>query len=641
MHLQNFQKHSYFSTKVFLFFTTKVFLFFTTKALRSLSFTKVSVLFFLRFISLSVSKCSKCLSGKMGKIFFLLSFPNLSVSKCSKCLSGKIFFLLLLLSSCAHKQQVDLIVRNAIVYTVDSTLTTAESFAVKDGKFIAVGNDIEIQNNYTARETMDAKGKAVYPGFIDSHCHFYGYGKGLVEVNLIGTKSFDEVIQRVVDYSKTNKSNWIIGRGWDQNDWEKKEFPERFKLDSLFPNTAVFIQRIDGHAALVNLKAMQLAGIDRETKVDGGVIGVVENNKRMQIYRTGIGYLSGILIDNAVELVKKVIPKATKEEIKASLLAAQEKCFAVGLTTVDDAGLEKNIIDEMDLLEKASELKMRVYAMLTDNKENLDYYLQHGIYKTERLNVRSFKFYADGALGSRGACLLKPYSDKPEQRGFLLSTPEHFKESAKKVFDKGFQMNTHCIGDSAVRLISSIYLNTLISKGTVSPAPLSYRWRIEHAQVVNKDDMKCFSGIIPSVQPTHATSDMYWAKDRLGEDRIKCGYAYNDLLKAASKIALGTDFPVEDINPLYTFYAAVARKDLKGYPKGGFQMENALSRENTLRGMTIWGAYANFEEKEKGSIEPGKFADFIILDTDIMKCEINKVPTTKVISTYINGEKVY
>lgn len=538
-------------------------------------------------------------------------------------------FFSLIFFSCSPKQQVDLIIHNAVIYTVDSSFSKAESFAISDGKFVAVGGNSDILNNFTAKEIIDVQGKTIYPGFIDSHCHFYGYGKGLQEVNLTRTKSFDEVINRVVEYSKTNESEWIIGRGWDQNDWENKEFPTKKELDSLFPHTPVFLQRIDGHAALANNEAISRCHFEIKNKVEGGIVEMINNQ------------LTGIFIDNAVDLLKKEIPNSSKEEIKSSLLAAQKNCFAVGLTTVDDAGLDKNIIDEMDALQKSTELKIRIYAMLSDTKENLDYYLQHGTYKTDRLNVRSFKFYADGALGSRGACLLKPYKDKPNQQGFLLNSPDYFKENAKKVFEKGFQMNTHCIGDSAVRLICTVYSNTLISNSTASPAPLSYRWRIEHSQVVNPNDIKYYSGIIPSVQPTHATSDMYWAKDRIGDERIKYAYAYNDLLKTTGIIALGTDFPVEDINPIYTFYAAVARKDLKGFPKEGFQMENALSRENTLKGMTIWGAYANFEEKEKGSIERGKFADFIILDTDIMKCEIDKVPATKVISTYINGECVY
>lgn len=543
---------------------------------------------------------------------------------------------IIFVSCSSHKEQADLIVHNAVVYTVDSAFSNAQSFAVKDGKFIAVGTNEEIANKYEAKEIMDAEGKAVYPGFIDSHCHFYGYGKGLQQVDLVDTKSFDEIIQKVIKYESTlyspvedhSEAKWVVGRGWDQNDWGgTKEFPDNKILDSLFPNEPVFLQRVDGHAVLVNSEALRRAKITVDTKISGGVIEI-KNNK-----------LTGILVDNAVDLVTNAFPTPTKEDIKASLLAAEKNCFAVGLTTVDDAGLEKKIIDEIDALQKSGELKMRIYAMLTDNKENLDYYLQHGIYKTDRLNARSFKFYGDGALGSRGACMIQPYLDKPEQRGFLLSTPQYYDSVAKLMFEKGFQMNTHCIGDSSVRLICNIYLKYLTSANNSSP--ITYRWRIEHAQVVNEHDINKFSGIIPSVQPTHATSDMYWAKDRVGADRVKGAYAFNDLLKEAGMVALGTDFPVENINPFYTFYAAVARKDLKGFPEGGFQMENALSRENTLRGMTIWGAYANFEEKEKGSIEAGKFADFIILDNDIMKTDISKVPTTKVIRTFVNGQCVY
>lgn len=597
-----------------------------------------------------------------------------NITKCPKCLSGFLFFILVSLISCSSKQQVDLIVHNAIVYTVDSTFSNAESFAVKDGKFIAIGSNDEILNKYEAKETIDAEGKAVYPGLIDSHCHFYGYGEGLQELDLVGTKSFAEVIEKVVEYSKTNKNEWIIGRGWDQNDWDVKEYPTRYELEKLFPNTPVFLERVDGHAAIANGTALKKAKIGIDTKISGGVIEVdlvtkeegdkydwlkFEYGGETKPIQYPLSITSGILIDNAVDLVKNIIPKPSKESIKNSLLAAQKNCFEVGLTTVDDAGLEKIIVDNIDELQKSGELKMRIYAMLTDNKENLDYYLKSGPYKTDRLNVRSIKFYADGALGSRGACLLQTYTDKPEQQGFLLSKKEHFDSAAVLMNEKGFQMNTHCIGDSAVRLLLSIYgknfNNHCISARQYlkNPPEKTLRWRIEHFQVSTYRDidyLKCINlpnaqpnapEIIPSVQPTHATSDMYWAKERLGPERVKYAYAYNELLKSAGMLALGTDFPVENINPMYTFYAAVARKDLKGFPEAGFQMENALSRENTLRGMTIWGAYANFEEKEKGSIEIGKFADFVILENDIMKCEIDKVPKTKVLYTFLNGEKVY
>ncbi len=522
-----------------------------------------------------------------------------------------------------EKQKADLIICNAIVYTIDSTFATAESFAVKDGKILAVGKQEDIFSAYEG-EKLDLQGKAVYPGLIDAHCHFLGYGKGLTQADLIDTKSFDEVIQRVVEYAKIKKGEWIIGRGWDQNDWIVKDFPTKEKLDSLFPTTPVFLKRVDGHAALVNSEALKRAGINEKTKLNGGLIEV-KNNKP-----------TGILVDNAVDLVANVIPPANKEEIQSALLAAQANCFAAGLTTVDDAGLEKQVVDIIDEMQKKGELKMRIYAMLTDNRENLNYYLEHGKYKSDRLNICSFKFYADGALGSRGACLLHPYSDKPKEQGFLLNKPEYFIEKSKQLFEKGFQMNTHCIGDSSDRFILDTY-------GAVLKEKNNKRWRIEHAQVVDKADIHKFHqySIIPSVQSTHATSDMYWAKDRLGEERIRNAYVYKDLLEQAGTIALGTDFPVENINPLYTFYAAVARKDLKGFPEQGFQPENALTREEALKGMTIWAAYSNFEETEKGSIETGKWADFIITDKDIMKVDINEVPNVKILATYLNGEKVY
>ena len=446
----------------------------------------------------------------------------------------------LFLFSCSgpQKEKADLIVHHALVYTIDSSFSTAECFAVKDGKIIAVGTNDSILARYDG-EKLDAQGKAVFPGLIDAHCHFYGYGLGLQKVDLVDTKSFDEVIQKVVEFSKTKKGEWILGRGWDQNDWAVKEYPDRAKLDSLFPNTPVFLKRVDGHAALVNGEALRRAGITEWKRIAGGEMGARINLKDMDIAKLEFKYLSGILIDNAVDLVANKIPTASRPEAVAALLAAQKDCFAVGLTTLDDAGLDKQTIDLMDELQKSGELKMRIYAMLTDSKENLDYYLNQGPYKTARLNVRSFKFYADGALGSRGACLLKSYSDKPQQQGFLLSKPEYFAEMAKKMFDKGFQMNTHCIGDSATRFLINTYGHCFME---AKYEKMDSRWRIEHFQVSTKEDIALLThfnstefNLIPSVQPTHATSDMYWAKDRLGPDRVKYAYAYKDQLKAALK----------------------------------------------------------------------------------------------------------
>jgi len=538
------------------------------------------------------------------------------------------------LFSCHQKRiQVDQLFYNGIVYSVDSSFTVYEAFAVKDGKIVALNSDNELFKKYEAKVITNLNGKTVVPGFIDAHCHFLGYGLGLQQVNLVGTTSFNEVLNRVSEFvnskpadkvnmpSILNKGDWIIGRGWDQNDWKDKQFPDNKKLDSLFPKTPVILHRIDGHAALVNTEALKRAGITQKTKLTGGELLIKENK------------LTGILIDNAVDLVKKIIPKNNDYKIQSALLSAQLNCLALGLTTIDDAGLMKSEIDIIDSLHKSGKLKLRVYAMLSDSASNYEYYLKNGPYKTERLNVCSFKFYADGALGSRGACLSHDYNDKKNWKGFLLSEKRHFEEYAKIIIKKGFQMNTHCIGDSAYKIILQAYKNAGASKNN--------RWRIEHAQVVNPDQMKLSDDIIPSVQPTHATSDMYWAKDRLGEGRLKHAYAYKQLLEVCGVVALGTDFPVEDISPFKTFYAAVARQDNKGFPEKGFQIENALSREETLKGMTIWAAYSNFEENEKGSLEKGKYADFVVLDKNIMSCKIEDVLYARVLFTFINGEKVF
>lgn len=536
------------------------------------------------------------------------------------------FFACIIFISCS-KPQADLLVYNARIYTVDSLFTIAEAVAIKDGKILATGKSDSLMELYEAKEKIDAGGKAIFPGFIDAHAHFVGYGSSLQNVDLSGTTSWKECLTRIDEFVKKNNigsNEWIFGRGWDQNDWTVKEFPERSSLDSAYPSNPVLLTRVDGHAAIANQLALDRAGIKTTRNVEGGSI------------ETSHGVLTGILIDNAIDIVTAVIPERSAERFAKSLLAAQENCFASGLTTIDDCGLSYRSVTFIDSLQKRNELKMRIYAMLSDAKENYDWVFQNGMIKTDRLNVRSFKVYGDGALGSRGACLKQPYNDKPEWTGFLLSSPQHFDSVAALLYGKGYQMCTHAIGDSGNITILNTYAKYLKGKNDL-------RWRIEHAQVVDLKDLSLFStyNIIPSVQPTHATSDMYWAGARLGKEREKGAYAYKQLLDQNGWIPLGTDFPVEDISPIKTFYAAVFRKDAKGWPESGYQMQNALSREEAIRGMTIWAARSNFEEKEKGSLEKGKFADFIMVDTDLMTADENSILATKVVMTFVGGEKVF
>ena len=529
-----------------------------------------------------------------------------------------------MIASCGpDKTPVDLIVTNAKIYTVDEAFSMAEAFAVKDGAFVAVGTSEEITSEYQAPQVLDAAGKTVLPGLIDAHAHFYALGLQSRQVDLTGTTSFQEVVQRVSEFQKENKVNFIVGRGWDQNDWEVKEFPTRDTLDLLFPDTPVALTRIDGHALLANQAALEAAGITASTPAEGGEI--LKKN----------GKLTGILIDNPMALVESAIPEPTREEQTTALINAQEQVFRYGLTTINDAGLSRGTIELIDNLQKAGALKVRIYAMISNTPANLDYYLDREPYKTPRLNVRSVKFYADGALGSRGAALKEPYSDQEGHFGALLSPVSEFKATAARIAASPYQMNTHAIGDSANVVVLRTYDSLIGQEG-------DRRWKVEHSQVIAPEDFHYFSrNIIPSVQPTHATSDMYWAEDRLGSERVKGAYAYDRLLEEAGIIALGTDFPVERVSPFLTFYAAVARKDLENYPEGGYMMEEALSREETLKGMTIWAAYSNFEEAEKGSIEPGKYADFVILEQDIMEVPAAEIPETGVSATYLGGERVF
>jgi predicted amidohydrolase YtcJ len=533
--------------------------------------------------------------------------------------------LVVLFSSCIN-QRVDLVVHHAQIYTVNEAFAVAEAMAVQDGKIVAVGTNDEILKTYQADSVVDAKGATVYPGFVDAHAHFLGYGQSLYAVDLMFANSWEEVLQRVQDFVATHPGNgWIKGRGWDQNRFPGKAFPTNAELNALFPDRPVLLERVDGHASIANDKALAIAGVKAGQTMEGGDF-VVANGK-----------LTGLLIDNAVGVVERNVPAATKEDYKNWLTAAQKNCFATGLTTITDCGLSPDDIDMIDALQKSNDLKMRLYVMLSDKPSSYtSSYFTNGGYTTDRLMVKGVKVYGDGALGSRGAALIAHYSDQPGWGGFLLSSQAHFDSVAAKLINTDFQMCTHAIGDSANRVVLKVYEKYLKGKN-------DKRWRIEHAQILNPADFDYFGkySIIPSVQPTHATSDMYWAGDRLGAERLKGGYAFQQLLKQNGWLPLGTDFPVEEINPFKTFLAAVARQDAKGFPAGGFQMENALTREQTIRGMTIWAAKANRMEKQVGSIEVGKKADFILLDKDLMKVPTDSILQVKVLKTYSNGERVH
>ena len=525
-----------------------------------------------------------------------------------------------LIIGCTNKS-IDSVVINAKIYTVNKDNFIAKSIAINDGKIIEVSNE-NLDYKYNTKEILDVEGKTILPGLIDSHCHFYNLGLDQQVVDLRGTNSFDEIIQRLKIYDLNNDSNVIIGRGWDQNDWEIKKFPLNLKLNKNFENKIVVLERIDGHAYIVNDYALELAGIDENTMVRGGLV-LLKNNKP-----------TGVLIDAPMSMVDRILPDKTVKEKVNALKEAQEISFSYGLTTVDDAGLSPEIITIIDSLHKSDELKIKIYAMVSVSKENIEFFKNNGKIKTPRLNVRSFKIYGDGALGSRGAALKNPYCDDPHNYGFLRTSLEDLKFFANEIANMDFQMNTHAIGDSTISILLKEYKKVLAD--IRDP-----RWRIEHSQVVDLNEFQFYDNkILPSVQPTHATSDMYWAYDRLGK-RIEGAYAFKDLLQSSQRIALGTDFPVEKVNPFHTFYSSIERKDLDGFPKNGFQTENALTRIETLKGMTIWGAYFNFEENEKGSLEVGKSADFIILDRNIMEIDANKIPNTQVLKTFIDGKLVY
>ena len=507
-----------------------------------------------------------------------------------------------------EKTKVDLIVHNANVYTVDNQFNKAEAFAVKDGKFMAIGSDRNILRHYYATQTLDAQGQSIYPGFIDGHCHFVGYGETKVRyAELNGCKSFEEVLERLEKHNDNNDSEWLLGRGWDQNLWDDKRFPENIELNRRFPDKKVLITRVDGHAVLVSDNVLKIIGLDRANRIDVKPCG--------------------ILLDNAADMAKAIVPSLDNSQRVKALKIAQRDCFRYGLTGVTDAGLDIRSIALLDSLQQKGVLKMKINAMVNPDDETMDYFMKFGVIEKERLTVRSVKIYADGALGSRGARLLEPYSDAPETSGLFVENEDFYDHVCEKAYNAGFQVCCHAIGDAGVRLILNEYAKFLKGENDL-------RWRVEHSQVVNPQDFVLYKNysIIPSIQATHCTSDMPWAEERLGSERVNNAYAYKTLLAQNGWLINGTDFPIEHISPIKTFYSSVARKYLT---------DNRLTREEALKSMTIWAAKGYFAENRKGSIEVGKEADFVILSADLMTVEDEKIPEVKVVNTFIDGEMVY
>ncbi|MBN1290520.1 MAG: amidohydrolase [Candidatus Latescibacteria bacterium] len=539
------------------------------------------------------------------------------------------------ITSCSSAiQPADLVLRNGKIATVNESFDFAEAVAVRGDTIIAVGDDTEIEKYIGPdTKTIDLDGKLVVPGLIDAHAHMLGYGTSLTELDFRGTTSFSQIVDMVAEKAKkTRPGEWITGSSWDQNDWENVKLPSHETLSQAVPDKPVWLTRVDGHAAIANRKALEIAGITNQTK----------NPEGGEIIRDSSGKATGVFVDNAMFLVSQYIPDPSSEQIREALAQAARKCCAAGLTEVHDAGVSPTIIEHYKYLIDNNELVIRINAMLhpPGSDDIAGYMKDHKLvgYGNNFLTVRSMKLFMDGALGSSGAALFKPYSDRPGYSGLLTTTYEQVLQISRAALETGFQVCTHAIGDRGNRLVLDAYEQALKERPTND-----HRFRIEHAQVVTLEDIPRFAalGILPSMQPTHATSDMYWAEDRVGPERIKGAYAWQKFLRNGCIIPCGSDFPVEEINPMLGFYAAITRKDPKGWPEGGWYPEECMTREQVLRGFTIWAAYAAFQENILGSIEPGKLADMVVLSKDILTVAPEEILSTVPLYTIIGGKIQY
>ncbi|HUP66396.1 MAG TPA: amidohydrolase [Thermoanaerobaculia bacterium] len=503
-----------------------------------------------------------------------------------------------------------------------------EAIAVRGQRIAWIGPDDQIPSWAAAATSIDASGMTILPGLIDAHAHVEGLGTALDTVDLVGTTSVAEIASRVREaVTSAPAGSWILGRGWDQNDWAVREFPNATDLDAASAGHPVWLSRIDGHAGLANTAAIRAAGITSSTPDPAGG----------RILRDGRGNPTGVFIDSAMNYIDAVVPPPSRKLRKERIAEAAAAIASRGLTAVHDAGVDQQAIQLMRELVDEGKLPIRVYALLGDDDDLVQSWLERGplLDYGNALTVRSIKLYADGALGSRGAALLAPYSDDPGNEGLLLSTAEHVESRARHAVERGFQIGTHAIGDRAVRLVLEAY-----RRAGVQP---EHRFRIEHLQVVAPEDFAPLAsrGIIASMQPTHATSDMPWAERRLGPERVKGAYAWRTVLDSGGRLALGSDFPVESVDPFLGLYAAVTRMDLDGHPAGGWMADEKLSIREAVRGFSLDAAWAAFEEKDRGSIEVGKFADFTIVEGNPMSADPSTLPETRVRYTIVNGRLVH
>lgn len=533
----------------------------------------------------------------------------------------------------AGKPEADLILKNGRIYTLDPARPIVRALAISGGRILAVGQEGDMAAwAGPGTEVLDLRGAAAYPGFVDAHAHVYGLGKSAEVLDLTGARSEAEAVRLVArEAAGTPPGQWVLGRGWDQNRWPGRQFPTETALSQASPDHPVALTRVDGHAFWVNRRALEAAGVDRATPAIAGG----------EVLRDAAGDPSGILIDNAMDLVQRRIPEPSPELIRRRLLGAMRRCTQLGLTQVHDAGVSPDMLAAYENILAAGEMPLRIYAMLEDNDAWLRQLLPAGIRQDPAgmLVVRSVKLYADGALGSRGAWLEAPYADRPDTAGLPVSSRDHLLAVSRLCAQYGFQACTHAIGDRANREILDVYQQVL----TGLPDGRDRRFRVEHVQVLRPLDIPRFAelGVIPSMQPTHCTSDMPWAEDRLGGERVRFAYAWRSLIAAGSIIPMGSDFPIEGPDPLAGFYAAVTRQDRQGKPGGGWFPKQRMTREEALRSMTLWAATAAFQEREKGSLAPGKWADITVCSRDIMRVPAREILSARIVATIVGGRIVY